>query len=184
MLQEPDRKTNVILKIIADSKEPIGSAEISQKLKELGINLSERTVRYHLKRMNEQGLLKIFWKEGRMITRKGQEELENAFVSDKVGFAVSRMDAMSYLMDFNLENRTGSVILNISFFHKNEFKQALKVMREVFKCGLSMGNKVVIAEAGEEVGEIVVPTGKIGFGTLCAINLNALLIKNSIPIES
>ncbi|MDI6731207.1 MAG: NrpR regulatory domain-containing protein [Candidatus Margulisbacteria bacterium] len=183
-MQDIEKKINAVLKIIADAKEPIGSAEISQKLKDYGYDLTERAVRYHLKIMNDRGLVKGFWKEGRMITSKGIEELKNSLVSDKVGLVSSRIETMSYLMDFDLEKRAGSVILNISFFHKSEFKKALKIMREVFEKKLGMGKLVFVAQPGEEIGGVIVPKGKVGFGTLCTINLNGILLKHSIPVES
>ncbi|MFA4857924.1 MAG: NrpR regulatory domain-containing protein [Candidatus Margulisiibacteriota bacterium] len=183
-MQDIERKINVILKIIAESKEPIGSAEISKKLQDFGIDLTERAVRYHLKIMGDRGLVKGFWKEGRMITKKGIDELSNALVSDKIGLVSSQIETMSYLMDFDVEKRLGSVILNVSFFHKSEFRKALKIMREVFAQQLGMGNRVLVAQPGEEIGGLTVPKGKIGFGTICTINLNGILLKHSIPVES
>lgn len=170
--------------MIAEAKEPIGSKEISAKLKELGIEMSERTVRYHLKQLNDKGLMKVFWKEGRMLTKKGKEELENSMISEKIGLISSHLESLSYIMDFDLDKMSGTVVINVSLFHKSEFPKALKIMREVFDKKLSMGNRVLVAESGEEVGDLVVPKGKIAFGTLCAINLNGILLKNSIPVES
>jgi len=179
-----ERKNNIILKFIAEAKGPVGSKEIATYFKTLGIEMSERTVRYHLKMLNDQGLLKVFWKEGRMLTKKGQEEIENGMVLEKIGLVSSKIEALCYQMDFNLAERKGRVILNISFIHKNEFGQAVKIMREVFLKKMSMGKKMLIIKGGEEIGGSLVPKGKIGVGTLCAINLNAMLLKESIPVES
>lgn len=183
-MQEIERKIGAILKIIADSKAPIGSSEISKKLNEYGVTLTERAVRYHLKIMSDRGLIKDFWKEGRMITPKGREELSNSQISDKVGLVSAHIESMSYLMDFDLKKKSGSIILNISFFHKSEFPQAIKVMKEVFTKKLGMGNRVIVAHDGEEIGGIEVPKGKVGFGTVCTINLSGIFLKAGIPIES
>ncbi len=179
-----DKKINTILKIIDESRDPVGSREISARLKELGIEMSERTVRYHMKLLDKGGLTRGKWKEGRMITNKGKEELSNALVFEKVGFLSSKFEAMAFRMDFDLESRSGEVILNLSLFHKSDFKIALKIMRAVFEKGFGTGNRVIVAEAGEEIGGIVVPPGKIGFGTLCSVNLNGILLKHSIPVDS
>lgn len=183
-MNELDRKTNAILKIIAESRGPIGSAEIAEKLKDMGIEMSERTVRYHLKMMNEKGLTKVFWKEGRVITSKGVEELSNAFVSDKVGFMSSQIETMAYKMDFDIYEKSGRVILNLSFIDRSDFKKALQAMAPVFEKKLSTGDKVAVADPGEQIGGVVVPQGAMGFGTLCSINLNGILLKHAIPIES
>ncbi|NQT29686.1 MAG: DUF128 domain-containing protein [Candidatus Saganbacteria bacterium] len=141
-------------------------------------------MRYHLKIISDRGLVKAIWKEGRVITKKGQEELNNALVLDKVGMISSRLESLAYLMDFDLKKKQGSVVLNISFFHKSEFRKALKVMRGVFAKKFSMGDRVLVAQAGSEIGDELVPKGMVGFGTLCAVNLNGILIKHGIPVES
>lgn len=179
-----DRKINAILRIIADAKKPIGSAEISQKLKECGIDLSERAVRYHLKIMDQQGLTEIRWKEGRILTEKGREELENAFVSDKVGLVISRIESLAYRMDFDLERKAGSVILNLSFIPKREFRRSLEIMRPVFKKKFNLGSMVAVAGEGEEIGGVAVPAGKVGFGTVCSVTLHGILLKKGVPVES
>jgi repressor of nif and glnA expression len=184
MADDLDRKTNAILQIIAESKEPIGALDISQKLKSLGINMPERTVRYHLKLMNEKGLLKVIWKEGRLITSKGKEELSDAMVFDKVGLMSSRIENMAYKMDFDLYKKTGSVLLNISFIHKSDFSTAIKLMAPVFNSKLATGNMVLAVEQGRTIGSITVPVGKVAFGTLCSINLNSILLRHFIPVES
>lgn len=179
-----ERKINTILKIISQSKEPIGSKEISDKLKELGIDLSERTVRYHMQMLDEKGLTEGKWKEGRIITEKGVEELGNSFVSEKVGFVSSRMDSMAYQMDFDLDKKKGQVILNVSFIPKDKFQMAKQTLAQVFDNEISAGQMVMVAQEGEAIGAVQIPEGKVGFGTLCAVNLNGILLKNSIPVES
>jgi repressor of nif and glnA expression len=184
MVSDIDRKINAILRIISEAKKPIGSSEISLRLKDFGIDLTERAVRYHLKIMDERGLTEVKWKEGRSITERGREELKNALVSEKVGFVISRIESMAYQMDFGLSRKSGTVILNISFIPKDKFKEALKIMRSVFDRKYSMGEMVAVAPGGEELGGIEIPKDKIGFGTLCSINLNGILLKQTIPVES
>ncbi|MDD4179201.1 MAG: NrpR regulatory domain-containing protein [Candidatus Margulisbacteria bacterium] len=184
MPDDLDRKTNAILKIISESREPIGSVEISEKLKEAGIDMPERTVRYHLKKMSDEGLMNVHWKEGRMITNKGKDELSNSLVSDKVGFMSQRIETMAYKMDFDIHEKSGQVILNISFIQKADLAKALKVMAGVYKQKLGMGEMVAIIKENEEINGVVVPAGKIALGTLCSINLNGILLKHAIPVES
>lgn len=179
-----DKKTNTILKIIAGSNHPIGSADIATRLKTLGIAMPERTVRYYLKMLGEEGLVKVFWKEGRMITSKGREELSDAFVSEKLGFMSSKIDSMAYAMDYDIYKNTGKVILNLSYFYKNDFKDAIAAMSVIFKNKLSTSEKVLVVEGGELLDGIEIPKDRIAFGTLCSINLNGTLLRHSIPVES
>ncbi|MBN2058309.1 MAG: DUF128 domain-containing protein [Candidatus Saganbacteria bacterium] len=179
-----EKKLNAILKIVAESNEPIGSPEISARLKELGIDLSERTVRHHLQQLGEEGLVRVFWKEGRMLTKKGQEELANSMISEKIGLVSSRIESLAYQMSFDLKAKQGTVIFNLSLFHKSDISKALKIMAEAFKKGFCNGQMVSLTEAGQEIGGFKVPTGKVCFGTMCATNLNGILLKSGIPVES
>jgi HTH-type transcriptional regulator, global nitrogen regulator NrpRI len=53
--QDIERKVLLILKILNDSQEPVGARVIARQMKEQGMQLSERTVHYHLKLMDERG---------------------------------------------------------------------------------------------------------------------------------
>jgi repressor of nif and glnA expression len=87
-------------------------------------------------------------------------------------------------MDFDLEKKSGRVIMNLSLIHKADFSKALKIMIAVFTGKLATGDRVMMVEAGEQIGGITIPTGKVGFGTLCSLNLNGILLKHAIPVES
>ncbi len=43
---------------------------------------------------------------------------------------------------------------------------------------------MAVAEAGEKLGDIVVPQGKMGLATLCSITINGVLLKSGIPMDS
>ena len=54
--QEVERKVISILKILSEAPQPLGARLIARQLKEEGVELGERAVRYHLKLMDERGL--------------------------------------------------------------------------------------------------------------------------------
>ncbi|MEW6163220.1 MAG: NrpR regulatory domain-containing protein [Nitrospirota bacterium] len=174
-----------ILKVL--DKQPdaiVGSREISRQLKLHGVELTERTVRYHLRILDERGLTKVFGKEGRMITQKGKEELSHALVSEKVGFVISKIETLSYLTNFDIEKKEGDTILNISFFPEEKLKEALRIMKPVFSSPYIMCDKVVMRKGGEKIGDILVPKGQIGFGTVCSVTINGIFLKAGIPVTS
>lgn len=162
----------------------IGSREISRQLRQHGIKLTERTVRYHLKILDERGLTKVFGKEGRMITPKGKEELLHSLVSKKVGFVSSKIENLAYLTDFDIETMKGNVILNVSFFLEKYLERALKIMKPVFSSHFVMSDKIVIKKSGERIGDILVPDRHVGFGTVCSVTINGIFLKAGIPISS
>lgn len=174
-----------ILKVLNKSRESItGSREISRQLTMHGVNLTERTVRYHLKILDERGLTEPFGKEGRKITDKGRDELSKALVTEKLGFVNSRIDTLSYLTDFDLQELKGNVILNISYIPKKTFREALNLMKPVFSSPYVINDGLVVAREGEKVGDITVPAGKVAIGTLCSVTINGIFLKAGLPVVS
>jgi len=182
-----ERKLIAILKILAESNEPLGARIISRMLEEEGIHLTERAVRFHLQLMDERGLTHTAGKKGRAgrtITDKGREELDNALVSDKVGMVDSRIDELSYRTTFDLETKSGDVILNVSLIRKSDFQKALDIVSEVSKAKICVSDAVLIAEEGEELDHLIVPEGMVALGTVCAVTINGELLRNRIPVKS
>jgi len=183
--EDIERKVLLILKILNENSEAQGARVIARKMKERGIQLSERTVRYHLKLMDERGLTEFVGRrDGRIITNLGMDEINNARVRDKISLSISRIDVLSFKTTFDIKKRQGLVPVNISFFPKNQFSKALAVMKPVFRKKIAVSSLVAVAEAGENLGEVVVPQGKIGLATVCGILTNGILLKHGIPIDS
>ncbi len=179
-----ERKLLAILRVVAESDGPIGARAIANQLGEEGIELSERTVRYHLRLMDERGLTRNLGEPGRVITDRGREEIENAGVSDKLGFVISKIDSLAYRSTFDMEKKRGEIILNVSYIPKERFDEALDIMRDVFRAGYCMSELVIARRAGQKIGGIPVPGGMVGFGTVCTVTINGVLLKRGIPVES
>lgn len=183
--REIERKIAAILKVLSDSPEPLGGRVISRKLKEQGINLGERAVRYHLKIMDERGLTKIMRsRDGRTITRPGMEELKNSLVWDKVGCLTNKIEMLSYLTDYDLDNDRGNVPVDIALFAEKDFAAACKAMKDTFQSDFCTCDLVAIAKPGEKLGELTVPDGKIGMATVSSVIINGVLLKAGIPLDS
>jgi repressor of nif and glnA expression len=183
--REVERKIIAILKILSDSTEPMGSRNISRRLREQGVDLSERAIRYHLKLMDERGLTYCArQRDGRSITQPGLEELKSSLVCDKVGFVTSRIELLAYLTTFSLGERSGNIPIDVSLFPKKEFGKAVVVMRGIFEAGLSVSNLVAIASEGKRLGGVTVPQGKVGFATVSSVAISGSFLKAGIPIAS
>jgi repressor of nif and glnA expression len=182
--QGVERKEHLILKILSDSLQPLGARIIARLLKDRGVYLSERTVRYHLKLMDERGLTRLVSRDGRLITELGIEELGNALVRDKVGFAITRIELLAFRTDFDWEKSAGMVPVNVSLFKKGRFERALQAMKPAFAAGICVSDLIAVAHEGELLGELIVPPGKIGLATVCSIVINGTLLKAGIPMDS
>jgi repressor of nif and glnA expression len=183
--QDAERRASAILQVLSDSREPLGARNISRRLQECGIELTERAVRFHLKHFDDTGLTKLVPKRaGRILTPTGHDEVRNALVRDKIGFALTKIDSLAFRTDFDLGRRSGLVPASVSFFPKEEFSRALHAMKPVFDSGLSTSELVAVAQERRFLGGLTVPDGKIGFATVCSIVINAVLLKAGIPVDA
>jgi repressor of nif and glnA expression len=183
--QDIERKVFSILKVLGNSQEALGARVIARYLKDLGVELGERAVRYHLKLMDERGLTRLVGRrDGRTITELGLAELKKALVTDKVGFAFSRIEMLAFRTDFDWDKRTGSIPVNVSFFPKENFKKALNTMKPIFQAGLCVSDLVAVAGEGETIGELIVPPGRVALATVCSIVVNGTLLKAGVPVDS
>lgn len=184
-VHDVERKAITIMRILKESDEPLGARLITRRLKDYGIDLGERAVRYHLKLMDGRGLTRLQGpREGRMLTRLGAEEVDNALVEDKIGFAISKIDLLAFRTDFEPEALTGKVPVNVSFFLRDRFKRALDAMRPTFEAQICVSDRVAVALEGERLGELTVPRGQIGLATVCSVVFNGTLLKAGVPVRS
>jgi repressor of nif and glnA expression len=179
-----ERKEAAILKVLSDSARPLGGRVLARRLGDLGIDLGERAVRYHLKLMDERGLTKpVGRKDGRSITESGIEELGSALVTDRLGLMTTRIGTLAYQSSFEPRKRLGKVPINVSLFSPEEFSQAMEVMKDAFLTGLLIGDLIAVAPEGEKLGEVMVPPGNLGLATLSHIVICGALLGAGIPVE-
>ncbi len=183
--QNVERKILSILKVLSGLQKPAGSVVIAKHLKEHGVELSERAIRYHLRLTDERGLTQLVTdRDGRIITTKGMREIESALVNDKVGFAISRIEHLAFRTNFNFATQSGQIPVNISFFPKDKFNEAYQIMAPVFAKGYCVSNLVAVADEGQLLGDTQVPQGKVGLASVCSIVINGALLKAGIPMDS
>jgi repressor of nif and glnA expression len=179
-----ERKTVAILKVLSDSSHPLGGRVLARRLSNLGIDLGERAVRYHLRQMDERGFTRqVGPKDGRLITESGIEELNNALITDRIGRVAARIEALAYQSSFDSEKFDGVVPINLSLFPVNDLGQTMKVVKNVYRAGLGVSNLAALATEGEKLGEAVIPKGKIGLATMSHIVFYSALLRAGIPVD-
>ncbi len=182
---EVERKTIVILRVLSNSPRPLGGRVLARQLGNLGIDLGERAVRYHLKLMDERGLTRpVGRKDGRTITRLGLEELGSSLVSERVGLVTTRIETLVYQSSFDPKKHVGEIPINVSLFIQEEFSQAIEAMKDVFLCGFGVSDLIAVAYRGEALGEVIIPPDKIGLATISQIVICGALFKAGIPVDS
>ena len=180
---EVERKVVAILKVLSESTRPLGSIAIARELKEQGIHLSDRAVRYHLRITDERGYTQPKGR-GRVITAEGQEEAKSALAADQVGFAIVRLESLAFYTNFDPGKRKGQVAINTSLFAAEQFERSLGYMKEAFRAGLCISHLVAVGHQGERLGSTVVPKGKIGLATISSITTSGILLKAGVPADA
>ncbi|NQT88710.1 DUF128 domain-containing protein [bacterium] len=173
-----------ILRALNDADKALGASRLARDLETMGIDVSQRTVRYHLAELDEKGFTRSSGKRGREITSLGEQELAKASVVEKVGFVASRIDELTYQMTFQLRRRTGNIVLNMSTVPADRAVEAAGIMLDVFRTNLSMGAYVVVGRPGEQLKRLHVPADQCAIGTVCSVTLNGVLLSAGIPTTS
>ncbi|HEY3398693.1 MAG TPA: NrpR regulatory domain-containing protein [Armatimonadota bacterium] len=179
-----DRKSFAILRTLEVAGEPLGSTRLAEELAGQGIDLTERAIRYHLRRLDEEGLTEACGRDGRRITPAGRRELADAGVSDKVALVNAKLERLAYHTDFDLVNMQGHLVVNVTLMPQESLAAALQAMRPVFAARLCTSDLVRLYQPGEMVGEAEIPGGKVGIGTVCSVAVNGILLRRGIPMHS
>jgi repressor of nif and glnA expression len=177
------RKLIAILKVIHESQTPVGARLIAYRLNERGYAIGERAVRYHLHVLDAQGLTKRLGYDGRVITERGINELNNALVGDRVGFIITKIERLMFDTTFDLKTRQGDVIINMSIIDKNDFDETMEILEHVIHNGYPFSPYIKLIEEGTVTSDIRIPQDKIGIATMCSITIDGILLKNGIPVN-
>ncbi len=185
MTDKVERAQTAILRVLSDTRGPLGAARVVESLLAAGLDLRPRTVRFHLLELDRRGLTQLVnRRSGRLITKAGREELSKVDVITKVGVVSGRVDTLTYQMSYDPREDRGAVVVNHTLLHTANLNQALIEMRLVFRHQLGIGSRIIRARAGEMVGNSVVPEHHVGIGTVCSVTINGVLLHRGIPVTS
>ncbi|MDD5009790.1 MAG: NrpR regulatory domain-containing protein, partial [Syntrophorhabdaceae bacterium] len=184
MIEKQKRKELLILNVLKNTEIPLTSTRIAGELKLLGHEVSERTVRLYLSRLDQDGLTTGNGKKGHQITERGVSEFDSSKIFERVGFLSAKIDRMTYQMNFDLNTTSGTVVINVTIVEPEQFAKSIPYISKVYADGYAMGHLMTLLGPGESLGHISVPEGMIGVGTVCSITLNGVLLKHGIPTIS
>ena len=176
-----ERKLIEIMRVISENGKPIGARNIADELNDRGYGIGERAVRYHLRILDERGLTKKHGYAGRTVTELGERELKEALIGDRLGFVITRIEDLIYKSNYDLESKTGNVIVNMSNIDKDDFDDFSDVMRYAAQGGATISPRVKIFD--EDSADVYVPEGRLAIATVCSMTFDGLLLKNGIPVE-
>jgi repressor of nif and glnA expression len=179
-----ERKELEILDVLREAGRPLGARQLARRLKERGIELTERAVGYHLASLDRRGLTRLDGGRGHSPTPAALEELERSLAPERVGFVSSRIDSLAFRSTFDPERRSGTLPVNISLVPANHLRRALELMATAMRAGYCLSELVLLRREGERLGNMEIPPGKCGIGTVCSVALNGVLLKRGVPVAS
>jgi hypothetical protein len=173
-----ERKYIEILRILKEHRDPIGAKRLSELMAERGFILSDRAVQYYLSYLDTMGFTEKIGNQGRILTRAGLDETDNALVDDRIGFVISKLERLAYRSTFDPATSTGDVAYNLSIVPLESFEKVKSAFDEVVKAGCGFFNSYRIVERDPRV-----PSGSVGFITICSISMDGVFQRNGIPVK-
>ncbi|WOX55260.1 MULTISPECIES: DUF128 domain-containing protein [unclassified Methanoculleus] len=171
-----ERKYLEILRILAESHEPLGAKRLSEKMAERGFVLSDRAVQYYLQYLDEAGFTEKVGNRGRLLTEAGIAESESALVDERIGFIISKLEELAFRSTFDPATGVGSIVYNLSFVQEGDLPGVTAAFDEVAKAGYGFLNTYRIVETDPRI-----PDGHVGIMTACSVTLDGVLQKMGIP---
>lgn len=184
IMEKTQRNRIAILSILKRSKDLTTSRRVAELLADAGSHLSERTVRLYLSALQADGLVDAQGRRGYTISEGGLIEVQAARTPERVGYLSARIDQMTYRMSFDLQTRSGTVVVNTSLVRIEHLRGCLDKIGRVFECGYAMGTLACLLKPGETIGDLKVAPGQVGVCTVCSITLNGVLLKHGVPVSS
>ena len=184
MISKQEKKKNAILNVLKDENAPVNSRRIARVLSAAGYDLCERTVRMYLAELDAKQLTCSCGRRGRSITEQGCNALRAQAITQNSGRFSDKIAQISYRMNFNLAECVGTIITNMSVVDPGNFFQKLPLIQQVFKKSYAIGDRVCLLQPGEEMSGTVIPSGQIGFCSICSITINGVMLKYGVPTAS
>jgi HTH-type transcriptional regulator, global nitrogen regulator NrpRI len=180
-----ERAKLAVLKALHELGGAAGASRIAQCLAEMGTDLQPRTVRLYLLELDSQGLTRfVSRRRGRSITDRGLSELSRSHALAKPSLVSARVDGLSYSMSFSSRDGCGDVIANVAIIDERAWDMTLREINGVLGAGLGIGTRFAVARAGEKLGNVRIPEGRLGIGTICSVTVNGLLLREGIAVTS
>ena len=173
-----ERKYIEILRILKDHRDPVGAKRLSELMAERGFVLSDRAVQYYLSYLDKMGFTEKIGNQGRILTRAGFDETDNALVDDRIGFVISKLERLAYRSTFDPATSTGDVAYNLSIVPIESFEKVKSAFDEVVSAGCGFFNSYRIVDRDPRV-----PPGSVGFITICSISMDGVFQRNGIPVK-
>jgi repressor of nif and glnA expression len=140
--------------------------------------LSDRAVQYYLSYLDQMGFTEKVGNLGRILTKAGLDETDNALVGDRIGFIISKLEKLAYRTTFDPGTGTGEVAYNLTFVPEDNLEPVIRSFDEIRKAGCGFFSSFRIIDRDPRL-----PPGYKGIATICSITMDGVLQRNGIPVK-
>lgn len=159
------------------------AGELMDALTAQGLQPSERTLRLHCAELCEHGLIAREGRRGYRLTAVGHDIARELTASRRLGSILYRMEETMCQLTFDPEAGTGTVSINAYILPIGLLPALVDDIEAVFRAGLGVGDRVLLAAPGEDILGRAVPPGHIGLGTMCSLTLAAVLMRRGVTTQ-
>lgn len=164
-------------------KELLTASELMDALTAQGLDPSERTLRLHCAELCEAGLVVREGRRGYRLTGIGAEIARELTAPRRLGSILYRMEETMCQLSFDPQSGTGLVSVNAYVLPVTLLPTMADEVEAVFRAGLAVGSRVLLAGPGEDILGREVPAGHVGLGTVCSLTLASLLMRRGVPTQ-
>ncbi|MBE8540462.1 NrpR regulatory domain-containing protein [Geoglobus acetivorans] len=173
-----------ILKIVSMSSKLTNSIEIAKILHKEKVYVDSRTVRYHLRQLEDLGFITKIGRKGCIITPEGLEQLKRIMVYERLGMPSIQVEKMIASSTFNPETGKGTVLANVAVIPKEDFERAAEIINFVSSLNVFPSPLIAVGDEGESLGDFLVPENHVGLGCISTTVYDSVLRKKGIFVES
>jgi len=170
-----------ILRVVAEMNTAIGSDKISEILASYGINLKPRSVRFHLKKLDQSGFTALAGRRnGRVITKEGRDFLSKQGEGIKKSIFLSRIDELIHRVSFSPLTNAGKVCVDVFEIFAKDYQRFIMCLNPLITSKLILGTKIAVCGKGVSLGGIFCPPNKNLIGVINAFSIAGIFLKNGI----
>jgi hypothetical protein len=160
---DPDRRTYDLLRLV-DENEPIGSIRLVDLLQRRGYDITGRTVRLTLSKLDDAGLTEKVAGKGRRLTAAGRDELGRGDVSGRLERVRERIATLSSKATYDPTEDVGDLVVGAGRVARTDLPAAFEQLTALHRSAI--GPIVVTVDdcdttatdVGEETVTLAVPS--------------------------
>jgi len=173
-----------ILRLLYFSESPKNSIELAKFLKNRGIDVDPRTVRYHLSHLEEKGFIKRLGRKGVKLTERGVNEVRRLLVYERIGIPSIEIEKLIIKSDYDINKNKGKVIVNAIMVPKDKYDLVAPLLLDISKTNVITSPLLAILDEEDSIWHFEVKEGHVGILGISSRTYDIIFQKNGICLQS